>query len=63
MVIPPTYFNKCIQLWMQMFFRQQAVTVKKIIVQIIDITYANKLVKICLHIFSFSSFLINSYKT
>ena len=47
MVFLPLTSTNVSKLWMQMFFRQHAVTVKTKYVQIIDITYANELVKIC----------------
>ena len=59
----PFTFKKFIQIVDENVLKTACSNTKNYFVHFINIAYANQLGKLCLHIFSLSSFLINLYKT
>ena len=56
-------FKKYIQIVNENVLKTACSNIKNYFVQFINIPYANELGKLCIHIISLSSFLINLYKT
>ena len=59
----PFTFKKFIKIVDENVLKTACSNIKNYFVQFINIPYANELGKLCLQIFSLSSFLINLYKT